>query len=798
MDDESEKTKAWSCFLPGKVKEERNAIIAELSSCWSANQGERQEIHLSSLAFKKFSLEVEEVESAIKILKKLHSAPSSSGNVTGDGCDVRVVKESAFGTEFIGYDGVDAFWNHLDQEMKTYQAQKSRKYPFFTILQSSGYGKSRLVTMLAENNHDTMRSRDIVYLSFAGSSAFPKANVVFAAGLTEKTRDVREAAFFGLFKAVSRDPSKFAFPSKGTFSIGAVSSEQSESEASNTGKDTARGIVFFLDEVAQLAKEIPNDMVSMYRCLRRATAQFASTRNAFFVFLSTYSSAHRLIPGKHEDASNKDLLDIEEGREPMASFLLHQALGLRNDQQAILRMSINDCHQWDNLMSMGRPLWKAYIDTGKANEDAIRRFAASKLLSNGSSKPEDLSQERVIAILACRVCLTISPVSQMASALVASHMATAVSISRDREQVVVAYPSEPILALAARDLMNEPQYFCRCLSFLATSLQSGAVSKGHRGEVVVGLLLLRAMDHCMRGAHAEEVSLRSFLSVFSRPGAEVSFDPTHEQGPSDKQLCWLKRQGIYDGPIPIPADQRQRPEYRHFFEKEFELKDNMLDGTVSFTHFVYLSEEDGNDPLITPDLLRMAYRRTAALVVDAGRRGIDKIIPVRTGEDTFVGLAVQDKNRMNDTLAALEETTEDATHVKVSARYFLSRAEQNEFTARGWSLEWPSVLFSVDANEVGFGFAKTATRRRLRADKTEGQGPLLYDFPCLIFTGMNYCDSQFGLSPDENRALEGLRKFVQKPPESYKRYVPLVYGAGNLGDDMSQASAMDLDTPDES
>eukprot|EP00980_Cylindrotheca_fusiformis_P026669 scaffold16868_cov164-Cylindrotheca_fusiformis.AAC.1 len=76
-----------------------------------------------------------------------------------------------------------------------------------------------------------------------------------------------------------------------------------------------------------------------------------------------------------------------------------------------------------------------------------------------------------------------------------------------------------------------------------------------------------------------------------------------------------------------------------------------------------MSREKGSNPLITPNLLRCAYRRTAAIVVDAGRRGIDWIIPVRVGKkDKFVGLAGQDKNRLAETLEGLADFARLESH----------------------------------------------------------------------------------------------------------------------------------------
>ena len=48
-----------------------------------------------------------------------------------------------------------------------------------------------------------------------------------------------------------------------------------------------------------------------------------------------------------------------------------------------------------------------------------------------------------------------SPQSQLASELVASHMATCLSVSEGRKQLMIAYPSEPLLSEVALEFMSD-------------------------------------------------------------------------------------------------------------------------------------------------------------------------------------------------------------------------------------------------------------------------------------------------------------------------------------------------------
>ena len=73
--------------------------------------------------------------------------------------------------------------------------------------------------------------------------------------------------------------------------------------------------------------------------------------------------------------------------------------------------------------------------------------------------------------------LDISPQSQLASELVASHMATCLSVSEDRELLMIAYPSEPLLSEVALEFMSGST-LPKILRLFSTSLKKGIVKPG--------------------------------------------------------------------------------------------------------------------------------------------------------------------------------------------------------------------------------------------------------------------------------------------------------------------------------
>jgi hypothetical protein len=193
---------------------------------------------------------------------------------------------------------------------------------------------------------------------------------------------------------------------------------------------------------------------------------------------------------------------------------------------------------------------------------------------------------------------------------------------------------------------------------------------------------------------------------------------------------------------------------------------------VCFTHFIYLSA----DALICPELLKYAYRRTAAIVPEQGRKGIDWIIPVRIKKENddnnewFVGLVGQDKNRVNDSLLSLQPVGNDETHWKLSTQYFLSNNERDKFSAVGWNMYWPSIFFAIGSGEQNAGRVDISTRK-LRSDTSSKE----IQIPCMICTGLGYTKLVDSTSSAEIK-LQELRDFVFDPPEMYQKFVPITHG----------------------
>ena len=109
--------------------------------------------------------------------------------------------------------------------------------------------------------------------------------------------------------------------------------------------------------------------------------------------------------------------------------------------------------------------------------------------------------------------LDVSPTSPLAAALVHSNLATLLAVNDTRAGLIVAYPSEPIVARAALHVLHSDTV--DILRFVRQSLLQGLISTtaGAAGELVGRLLLLlhRPVDNLLSDAFGE-FELPAFFS----------------------------------------------------------------------------------------------------------------------------------------------------------------------------------------------------------------------------------------------------------------------------------------------
>ena len=353
--------------------------------------------------------------------------------------------------------------------------------------------------------------------------------------------------------------------------------------------------VFFIDEGRTLLEE------NIFRDVRRCFCKgfFKSKMKVFAVFTDTLSTLTNFAPARHLDSSAR-AMSINHGN-LLPPFYFVNFLDLFVDSE-----------KPNSLSKYGRPLWNAYESflqksIQQLTTPGLHQFARFKLLRSQLSLIElkgDHQKAAAIACLACRAALRIHPGRRFASELVGGHMAVCSHVYKDREAILIDYPSEPLLAQASSDALLGPEAdfsgWNVSLKQLQLAIQEADVDTGRIGELIHRLLLLLAMDMAKMdmasGSKYQGVSAYDFLKVLVGDSIDERLDGT--------QIGELKTKYVW------------------------------------FNHFLPL--------YYVPDagMFQQIARRRAAIVCKPGQNGIDHEIPLMDSAYSKVvgSLAIQTKN----------------------------------------------------------------------------------------------------------------------------------------------------------
>ena len=556
---------------------------------------------------------------------------------------------------------IDRCWKHYCLE-----AGNSRVFPYTTIVQSSGFGKSRLLyelaTRLQDGKTDTMR---LLYICIrkGESSGYPAETQMWPGylfptmngGADADAENVLSNKLQKLFQYAMDNWASiqaeyivhFNDSTAGEHTLDALrtaSATASRNELA-TSHERRRVLVLALDEARWLLETSSNDPTGWFRRLRRAlnrannaiAREHGSFAGIFAILIDTNSKISNFTPPPSTDASARDVT----GRSVLfPPFILthtmdifiderrkNRADGQGTDFYADLLTTDTDAMR-DNLVDMGRPLWQRYkVNAQHRSEDwkNLLCLAASKLVGG-----QDLHAVTVqgsgalhgVTALLCRVGVRPYSWSPLATRVVADHMAVLSYINSKHDQFVSSYSSDPILTFgAARVWYREasggsttPLLESHILPELRTMLKEEVLDTGGVGELVARIVLLMVMDSVgvvTSGVEGDRCydgkfySVATFLRTLSGNTADVRADTS-------------------TGTVASVDDLLKPWESWH----------------VGFSHFVQLSSEP------TAEMLRTLLARRAAGTLWRNYKGIDLLIPIFNG-DMVSMIAIQVKNRVD-------------------------------------------------------------------------------------------------------------------------------------------------------
>jgi len=567
-----------------------------------------------------------------------------------------------------------------------HNSSKDTYIPYVSIVQSSGYGKSRLIKEYANNVYT-------LYLNLGiGRNCFPRPSACAKEFINSFKKAKNPDDWFNNFLAKAVSLLDTEIKSKNTDKSSFWENHLRDDGQSiwgpaiNTANNVIKNdlmlirdspgyleqnfndendikILLCIDEGRKLIEEMNDDLkISLFRCWRRALRNNKwRARGLFSVILDTTSRISNFSPASGYDPTLKALNQDQMLFKPFIYISTYNSLVDNSD------------NFYSKAFSMGRPCWKAlrdeYIKEVSEGDISAKNYAWEKVkllvkakIQGGTNNLVDDEKKNLtsVAVLASFCSVDISPSVHFASNLVASHLGTCLAISQDRTKILVCYPSEPLVTEAAYELLDD-----NMLLLIAQSFGQGIVEPGKRGEILGELILILTRHKlCKRLIRQKtatfftgEIKLADFLKELLANNVKVLESDCYEH---------------------------------RFFEN----------ANISFTRFVTIRT------IPTLDDVKKGYESCVAFNLKRNHKGADFLIPVKCNGQTYTVWIIQIKN--HNLLKCDSNVTVDSTS-KLWPKYVFSKTDLAELTIPYLAMYWQLGAHHTTAKEVEWGIA-TRTR----------------------------------------------------------------------------------------
>jgi hypothetical protein len=277
-----------------------------------------------------------------------------------------------------------------------------------------------------------------------------------------------------------------------------------------------------LESMEKVDTGMSNVLYSNFRALRRALRFLKQGQlfvpRVFGLFTDTTSrltTNFQLEPREKEESTGRRVLELPSAGanqfDPVYIFTSIDA----HSQIMENNLAISDHRQVakvERLLKFGRAGWYSIYSASNSatsesmsmnptyNKKSLLDIATGKLLGCLRQPAVSINQlvtnhedatSKWLALLACRLAISVGPFSREAEELVSSHLA--VLLRADQDLLKIYYPSEPILAEASASITHRTGWK-PALKALHNHLQNGIIIAGYWGKLLSKLLCLIAMD----------------------------------------------------------------------------------------------------------------------------------------------------------------------------------------------------------------------------------------------------------------------------------------------------------------
>ncbi len=269
--------------------------------------------------------------------------------------------------------------------------------------------------------------------------------------------------------------------------------------------------IICIDEARRFAKYVPkgcrNDLLThLNRVARRLPV------GAVFVYMDTYSDINVMTPNKRTGSERSSETGLEQ---LVLTDVLTWDLGKRCLGHWVPKY-MEETFVLERKCLYGRPMWFSLI-LSKGNTTVIP-LAEAKIFDRRrlggrpvSMVGVEFSREALLALLASRAYLRISPDFGCNSQMVGSYLAHC-DLLEANNAAIISYPPDPVVAQASSNIWREnAAYLQKMIECVVNLYKWGSVRTGDRGELVSQILLLLARDRCAT-KNETNITCAEFLS----------------------------------------------------------------------------------------------------------------------------------------------------------------------------------------------------------------------------------------------------------------------------------------------
>lgn len=425
-------------------------------------------------------------------------------------------------------------------------------------------------------------------------------------------------------------------------------------------QDKNRPFVLIFDEAPLLSEVVKaSSSVPRLNLLRRALHALGTKSYGVFLLLGTKADYVDLSPEIGDDS-----LRDKKRTNVLPAFIVSRnwdIFGEPISQLEITDKVILDPRFALMLFSLGRPLWTS--------------LPISKVIDTAVTKLRNSSLESGEAYYACWCIRTGLPAGpryvDLCRHLIKSNLATLLNVHPEGKLMNVCYPSEPVLAMAAREIINKNpvDYFARINHFLRIN----EFNRGDLAEILSSEFCLQAMSK----AHGESLVEQSGSGGFDDESMgfsnQTSFILKSTLNDDEVQTIRNEVHGtLSNSNIKDVAQSCYKVVTVKSFlislygQTQFDnlisassnlIGDDLLNGLMNFTHFIRLdcsfpfddlfspSELSGKPVALEPnsipsvlkhqlpnticrETIQYALKRSAAFFASADNYGVDLFLPV--------------------------------------------------------------------------------------------------------------------------------------------------------------------------